>query len=73
MGDSRVMTVKSESWGTVDGQTVEKYILTNGCGLEVAVLTYGATIQSIKTPDKDGNIADVVLGFDNIEGMRDCK
>ncbi|XP_048506153.1 uncharacterized protein LOC105691574 isoform X3 [Athalia rosae] len=62
------MAVECEPWGSVNGQVVEKFTMKNAHGLEVDVLSYGATIQAIRTPDKHGNIADVVLGFDNIEG-----
>ncbi|KOC68795.1 Aldose 1-epimerase, partial [Habropoda laboriosa] len=55
-------------WGSIDGRSVEKYTLKNKAGQEVDIITYGATITSFRTPDKLGNIADVVLGFDNIEG-----
>lgn len=55
-------------WGSVNGQEIEKYTLTNSNNQEVDIVTYGATITAIRTPDKEGNIADVVLGFDNVEG-----
>ena len=35
--------------------------------MKVQVITYGATITSILTPDKYGNIADVVMGYDTIQ------
>ncbi|KAL6430798.1 hypothetical protein ACFW04_006963 [Cataglyphis niger] len=54
-------------WGFVNGQEIVKYTLTNSNNQEVDVVTYGATITAIRTPDKEGNIADVVLGFDNVE------
>lgn len=55
-------------WGSVNGRSIEKYTLKNKAGQEVDIITYGATITSVRTPDKLGNIADVVLGFDNVEG-----
>ncbi|XP_076753985.1 galactose mutarotase [Xylocopa sonorina] len=55
------------AWGSINGQSVEKYTLRNNAGQEVDIVTYGATITSIRTPDKQGNIADVVLGYDCIE------
>ncbi|XP_076646195.1 galactose mutarotase isoform X1 [Halictus rubicundus] len=68
MGPTCEQSIKVTKWGSVDGQTVEKYTLQNKAGQEVDIITYGATITSIRTPDKQGNIADIVLGFDNIEG-----
>nr|XP_034187017.1 aldose 1-epimerase-like isoform X3 [Osmia lignaria] len=55
-------------WGSIEGRSIEKYTLKNKSGQEVDIVTYGATITSVRTPDKHGNIADVVLGYDNIEG-----
>ncbi|XP_046613364.1 galactose mutarotase-like isoform X1 [Neodiprion virginianus] len=66
--NSEAMSVTRQPWGTVQGEKVEIFTLKNGHGFEVDVISYGATIQSIRTPDKHGNIDDVVLGFDNIEG-----
>jgi aldose 1-epimerase len=58
-----------QSWGhTPDGSPVEIYSLRNAKGMEVRVTTYGAAIVSLTTPDRDGHMADVVLGFDSIEG-----
>lgn len=38
------------------------------CSNPVKVINYGATITSIKVPDRDGQLGDVVMGFDNIQG-----
>jgi aldose 1-epimerase len=46
---------------------VEIYTLTNAHGLEARIMTYGATIVSLKTPDRDGHLKSVVLGFDNLD------
>lgn len=51
-----------------DGRTVHLYTMTNRNGMQVAVTSYGARIVSINVPDRHGNMADVVLGFDNLEG-----
>ncbi|XP_011146181.1 aldose 1-epimerase isoform X2 [Harpegnathos saltator] len=61
-------TITMTTWGTVNGQEVKKFTLKNKVGQEVDIVTYGATVTAIRTPDKHGNIEDVVLGFDNIEG-----
>ncbi|HTK29812.1 MAG TPA: aldose epimerase family protein [Vicinamibacterales bacterium] len=52
---------------TADGQPVEIFTLTNGAGLEVRTMSYGATIVSLRVPDRDGRAADVVLGFDTFD------
>ncbi|MCY2991053.1 MAG: galactose mutarotase [Planctomycetota bacterium] len=50
-----------------DGTAVELYTLTNPHGLEVKVMTYGATITSVKTPDRDGKFANVTLTLDTFD------
>lgn len=44
------------------GETVEAITLINTRGVQVTVLTYGASIQAVLVPDRDGNLADVALG-----------
>jgi aldose 1-epimerase len=47
---------------------VELFTLTNEHGIEVRAMTYGATITSIRTADRSGTRADIVLGFDSLSG-----
>lgn len=56
-----------EPFGELDGQPVERYTLSNANGMEIAVLTYGGIIQSISVPDSSGTLANVALGFDNLD------
>jgi aldose 1-epimerase len=56
---------------TADGQAVELYTMTNSNGVEVRAMTYGAIITSIKVPDRQGTIGDVVLGFDTLAAYKD--
>jgi aldose 1-epimerase len=51
-----------------DGTVVHRYILTNGRGMEVKLITYGGAIQSLKVPDRRGRRANVTLGFSTLEG-----
>ena len=51
-----------------DGRPVELFTLTNTHGIEVRAMTYGATITSIRTADRSGTRADIVLGFDSLSG-----
>lgn len=53
---------------TAAGQGVDLYTLSNGAGMEVSITTYGGIVTSIKVPDRTGNSADVVLGFDSLDG-----
>jgi aldose 1-epimerase len=59
--------INKQPYGTTaDGRAVEEYTLTNAHGVEVHIITYGGIITSIRVPDRDGNFANVVLGFDNL-------
>ncbi len=50
------------------GEEIRIYTLRNQNGLEARIMTYGGAVVSLKTPDRDGRFADVVLGFDSLEG-----
>ena len=50
----------------INGKQTDLYTLKNKNGMEVCVTNFGGRIVSIMVPDKDGNMQDVVLGFDNI-------
>ncbi len=43
------------------------YTLTNTLGFEVSVTNYGGAVTSLKTPDRDGNFGDIVLGFESLD------
>ncbi len=64
---------KAEYGKTQDGQTVDVYTIKNAHGVEVKAITFGGIITSLRVPDKSGNMADVVLGFDNLAGYEDNK
>jgi aldose 1-epimerase len=44
---------------------VNLHTLTNANGLSVSIMDYGATVVSVVTPDRQGNLEDIALGFDN--------
>lgn len=52
----------------IDGRKTHLFILQNRTGMQVALTDYGARIVSILVPDKNGNLRDVVLGFNSIHG-----
>jgi aldose 1-epimerase len=58
---------------TADGQAVDIVTLTNSHGVSARVMTYGASLQSLLLPDRDGKLADVVLGYDTLQGYLDRR
>jgi aldose 1-epimerase len=59
----------SNTYGTLpDGNTASLYTLTNANGLTATLTDFGATLVSLKTPDRDGNFADITIGYDTLEG-----
>jgi aldose 1-epimerase len=65
---------KTARFGTTkDGQNVDLYTITNSHGIEVRAMTYGGIILSLRVPDKNGKLDEVVLGFDNFEGYLNNK
>lgn len=60
-------TITSEEWGEVDGEQVMLFTLTNANGMEVKITNYGGIITSVVVPDRDGNLDNVTLGFDNLD------
>lgn len=62
-------TMSREPFGTLpDGTAIELFTLTNASGMEVKVTNYGGIITSLKVPDRNGELDDVTLGYDNIDG-----
>lgn len=51
-----------------DGRAVEAITLRNAKGVRAAVIPYGAALQSLVMPDRDGKLADVTLGYSSLEG-----
>jgi aldose 1-epimerase len=63
------MPVKHEPFGRLpDGTAIDIYTLTNAHGIEARIMTYGATLVSLRLPDRNGRFADAVLGFDDLAG-----
>jgi aldose 1-epimerase len=66
-------TVKKPFGKTPDGQPVDLYVLTNKGGAEASITNYGGAVVSLKVPDRNGKLADVVLGYDTAEGYVNDK
>ncbi|MBI4877014.1 MAG: galactose mutarotase [Acidobacteria bacterium] len=64
-----ITRVKKQPFGkTAAGEAVDLYTLTNRSGVEAAITSYGGIVVSLKTPDRAGALADIVLGFDSLDG-----
>jgi aldose 1-epimerase len=62
-------SVAEAGFGTLDdGRKVSLYTLTNSSGAEVRIINYGAIVVSLKVPDREGKLRDVVLGYDGLAG-----
>lgn len=62
-------SVHKKPFGKVpSGTEVDQYVLTNKQGMVAKIITYGGIIQELHVPDKNGNFADICLGFDTLEG-----
>lgn len=62
------MAIKVERFGeTPDGKQVDLYTLTNENGVSASFTNLGGTWVSMLVPDKNGDMADVILGYDTVE------
>lgn len=68
--EGNFMEVRRSPFGTADGRPVELFILTSAQGMEVGLTNFGASLVSWKTPDKEGRLADIVLGYDEVSGYQ---
>ena len=60
--------ITSATFGTTpDGETATLYTLTNANGMEARITNFGGVVVSLKVPDRNDSLADVVLGFDSLE------
>jgi aldose 1-epimerase len=58
---------------TSEGVSVSRYVLSNKTGVEAVVISYGATLVSLRVPDRNGQAADIVLGYDDLSGYEEGK
>jgi aldose 1-epimerase len=62
------MTIEKHAFGnTSDGTPVDLYTLANDNGVKVKITTYEGIVVSLLAPDKEGNLEDIVLGYDTLE------
>jgi len=65
-GDRRG-TIARDAFGRIGAHDVCLYTMTNAEGCVVKISNYGATVTELHVPDRFGNLADVVLGFETLE------
>ena len=63
-------TITKQAFGTTGGKESSLYTLTNAKGASVSITDFGGIVQSIIVPDKEGVMADVALGFENVDGYK---
>jgi aldose 1-epimerase len=69
MAERHIRGIQRQPFGrTASGEAVERIGLSNANGLRALVLTRGATLAALFAPDREGRLADVVLGFDDLAG-----
>jgi len=66
-------TTKKSFGKTPGGQPVDLYVLTNKSGAQASITNYGGAVVSLKMPDRNGKLADVVLGYDTVDGYVNDK
>jgi len=61
--------ITENPFGSFEDKPVTEYTLTNANGMQVGIINYGGIVTKIITPDKNGNMGDVVLGYDSLSGF----
>ena len=56
-----------------DGREALIYTLSNANGVTAEITNYGATLVSLKAPDRDGTIEDLLHGYDSVDGYAGSK
>lgn len=65
------MNVEQKPFGTINEQQITQYTLRNDNGVEVDIINYGGIIRAIRTPDRRGDVGDIVLGFETLDEYAD--
>src|SRR5579875_1812078 len=62
--------LNKEDFGSIpSGEQIDLFTLRNSNGLEAAITNYGGRLVSLRTPDREGKFADIVLGVDDLAGQ----
>lgn len=60
------MKIERFEFGEIEGETVWGFVLRNANGLSAKLISYGARLTEFHAPGRDGTMADIVLGFDDL-------
>lgn len=73
-GKKGQVKMRKEPFGRLpDKREAELFILTNTSGMEAAITNYGAALVRLSTPDRNGKLGDIVLGYDSLKGYLEDK
>ena len=62
------MSIEKKAFGkTDDGKGIDLYTLTNTNGLKTEIMNYGGIVRMLYVPDRNGNLDDIVLGYDSLD------
>jgi aldose 1-epimerase len=68
--EAKFSPISEISWGKDGEKTIKLFTLTNKNGMEVKITNFGAVINSIVVPDRNGKLENVVLGFDSLKSYQ---
>jgi aldose 1-epimerase len=60
-------SIEKSVFGSIGGHEISLYTLSSASGCVMKITNYGATVTELHVPDRSGNLADVVLGFESLE------
>ena len=66
-GHGGALSIKKEPFGSTGGKAVDRYTLSNG-SVTAKIITYGGIIQELWAPDRRGRLANITLGYANLDG-----
>lgn len=61
------MTIRSSKFGSVHSQDIWQFSITAKSGAFISLITYGARINSVRMPDREGQLDEITIGYDNLE------
>jgi len=67
-GDEQISVSRAAYGKTPEGEMIDVYSLVNKNGIKVNLINFGALVSEIHVPDRNGKFADIVQGFDSLEG-----